>query len=308
VPVAAALLGTDGSGALRDPAVALPPVPVYDFPEAAVRAIGHAAWQARWRRRPTGQLPLLSTVDVQAARTLTVSSLAARAGGGWLAAAEATALLAAFGIPTVTTIPASTADGAVAAADGIGYPVALKATGGVVHKTEAGGVRLDLADSAAVRAAFGGVDSAGGRPGGGVIVQPMAAHGVELLVGATRVDPYPPLLLVGLGGTATELLADRSVRLAPLTDRDATEMLRGLRAYPLLTGYRGAPPADVAAVEDLLLRVSTLVEEIPELAELDLNPVVATPAGATVLDTKIRIAPVPADADLLVDPLIRRLR
>jgi acyl-CoA synthetase (NDP forming) len=250
---------------------------------------------------------VLSAVDVQAARTLAVSALAARP-AGFLEAPEATALLAAFGIPTVRTIAASTADEAVAAADRIGYPVALKTAAGVVHKTEAGGVRLGLVDSAAVRDTFAGVDAAGGRPGGGVVVQPMAAHGVELLVGATRVDPYPPLLLVGLGGTATELLADHSVRLAPLTDRDAAEMLQGLRAYPLIAGYRGAPPADVAAVEDLLLRVSMLVDELPELAELDLNPVVATPAGATVLDAKIRLAPVPAGADLLADPLIRRLR
>ncbi len=308
VPVAAALLGTDGSAALRDPAVGLPAVPMYDFPEAAVRAFGHAAWHARWHGRPAGVHVELPAVDVQAARTLVVGALDRRPDGCWLDAAEAAALLAAFGVPVLRTVAASTAEDALAAADRVGYPVALKAAAGVVHKTEAGGVRLGLADAAGVRDAFAAVDAAGGHPGAGVVVQPMAAPGVELLVGANRIDPYPPLLLVGLGGTATDLLADRCVRLAPLTDLDAAEMISGLRAYPLLTGYRGAARADVAAVEQLLLRVSALVDEVPELVELDLNPVVATPAGCTALDVKVRLAPVPAGADLLADPLARRLR
>ncbi len=300
------LLGTDGSGLLNDPGIKLPPLPVYDFPEAAVRAIGHAAWHSAWRRQPAGEAPTLPRVDQVRARALAVAALAKQPAGGWLDAAEAATLVSAFGIPAAPTVLAATADDAVAAADRIGYPVVVKAAG-LVHKTEAGGVRLNLADAAAVRDAFGPADAAGGQPGGGVVVQPMARSGTELLVGATRVEPYPPLLLLGLGGTATELLDDRSLHLAPLTDLAAAGMVRGLRAYPLLTGYRGAAPADVAAVEDLLLRVSALVEELPEVVELDLNPVVAGPDGVLVLDVKVRLAPVIADP-FPGDPMVRRLK
>ena len=139
----------------------------------------------------------------------------------------------------------------------------------------------------------------------GVVVQPMVRPCVELLVGATRVEPYPPLVLIGLGGTATEVLGDTAVRLCPLTDVDAREAVRELRAAPLLLGHRGQPPTDVAAVEDLLLRVSALADEVPEL---DLNPVVIRPDGVVAVDVKVRLAPVAPDEDLLRDPLVRRLR
>ena len=132
--------------------------------------------------------------------------------------------------------------------------------------------------------------------------------GTELLVGVSRTEPYPPVLLVGLGGTATALLGDTATRLAPVTDTDAHDMIRELRSAPLLLGYRGAAPADVAAVEDLLQRISTLADEVPEIAELDLNPVIVGTDGLMTVDAKIRVAPVGADHDLRHDPLLRRLR
>jgi acyl-CoA synthetase (NDP forming) len=175
----------------------------------------------------------------------------------------------------------------------------------VVHKSDVGGVRLGLRHAGDVVDAFDPVAAAGS---GRVVVQPMQPPGLELLVGVNRVEPYPPLVVVGLGGTTTELLGDRAARLTPLTPADAREALRELRSAPLLTGYRGRPPVDVAALEDLVVRVGLLADEIPELAELDLNPVIAWSDGVVAVDAKVRLAPVPTDASLFRDPLLRRLR
>jgi len=307
VPVAAALLGTDGAGLLADTTTPLAAVPVYDFPESAVRALSLAAEHAEWRRRPPGTVPELSDVDIDAARSTVVAALARNPAGGWLDPEQATALVAAFGIPACPTVHARTPDEAVAAAERVGYPVAVKSGGQLVHKSDTGGVRLGLRHAGEVWDAFGPVAAAGAN-GAGVVVQPMQAPGLELLVGVNRVDPYPPLVVVGLGGTSTELLGDKATRLAPLTDVDAHEAVRELRAAPLLFGYRGGPTVDVEQVEQLLVRVGLLAHEIPELAELDLNPVIATPTGAVAVDAKVRLAPVPPEAALLADPLARRLR
>jgi acyl-CoA synthetase (NDP forming) len=183
----------------------------------------------------------------------------------------------------------------------------VKLGGRSVHKTEVGGVRLGLSGEAEVRDAFAALSSAG-TTGDGVVVQPTVQPGLELLVGVNRIEPYPPLLVAGLGGTATELLADRTTRLAPLTDRDGADMRTELRSAPLLTGYRGQPPLAVAAVEDLLLRVGLLADEVPELAELDLNPVIVSPTGVTAVDIKVRLAPTPTSDQPLNDPLVRYLR
>ena len=306
--VAVALLGTDGLGALTDPEVPLPQLPRYGFPESAVRAIGHAARHGGWLRRPPGTVRHPAGVDLGAARAVAVEALAARPAGGWLDAADAARLVAAVGVPLCPSVPARSAEEAVAAAERVGYPVAMKTAAAVVHKTEVGGVQVGLQDAGEVRSAYSAVAAAGGDPVTGVVVQPMIRPGVELLVGVSRVEPYPPLVLLGLGGTATELLNDNAVRLAPLTDVDAREAVRELHAAPLLLGHRGQPTADVAAVEDLLLRMGALADEVPELAELDLNPVVVRPDGVVAVDVKVRLAPVAADADLLRDPLLRRLR
>jgi acyl-CoA synthetase (NDP forming)/GNAT superfamily N-acetyltransferase len=307
-PVAVTLLGTDGGGALTDPQVPLPALPGYRFPESAVRALGHAAGHGAWLRRPNGTVVRPAGVDIGAARAVAVEALAAHPAGGWLPAVDAGRLAAAVGIPLCPAAPARSADEAVAAAERLGYPVALKTAAAVVHKTELGGVRLGLRDPDEVRSAYRSVAAAGGDAAAGVVVQSMVRPGVELLVGVSRTEPYPPLILIGLGGTATELLGDNAVRLAPLTDVDAREAVRELRAAPLLLGHRGSAAADVAAVEDLLLRVSALADEVPELVELDLNPVVVRQDGLLAVDIKARLDPVTPEDDLLRDPLLRRLR
>jgi acyl-CoA synthetase (NDP forming) len=175
---------------------------------------------------------------------------------------------------------------AVVAADELGYPVVVKTAEAGAHKTETGGVALDLRDSDAVNAAAQ-------RIGAPLLVQPMVRDGVELLVGAVQDPVFGPLIALGPGGTLAELIGDAAFRLTPLTDFDAQELLHTGKAGILLSGYRGAPPADPEAVQDLLLRVSQLAEDLPELAELDLNPVIAGPGGCVVVDARIRLAPPP---------------
>jgi acyl-CoA synthetase (NDP forming) len=185
----------------------------------------------------------------------------------------------------------------VSAASELGVPVALKAiAAGLIHKTDAGAVALGLEDATAVRAGAHEIEAAvekAGYPLGGLIVQPMAASGVELLVGVVHDESFGPVIACGAGGTSVELLRDVAVRITPLTDLDAREMLHSLRTFPLLDGYRGAPKCDVHALEDVLLRLSALVEAHPEVAELDGNPLVARPDGVLILDARVRVESVP---------------
>jgi acyl-CoA synthetase (NDP forming) len=195
-----------------------------------------------------------------------------------------------------------TAEAAASAADELGYPVVVKTdVADVVHKTEVGGVRVQLADAAAVRDAYHDMTT---RLGGGVVIQPTVEATVELVVGVTHEGTFGPVAMVGLGGVFTDLLGDRTFGLLPLTDRDAARMLRSLRAAPLLLGYRGAAPVDVAALEDLLIRVSALATDLPEVAELDLNPVMVCGTAAVVVDAKVRVAP----PSRIPDDLSRSLR
>ena len=189
----------------------------------------------------------------------------------------------------------TSADEAAAAATELGYPVALKAGAPeLVHKTDVGGVALRLPDAAAVRAAYAAMADRLGADMGGGVVQRMAAPGVETIVGVTQDPSFGPLVLFGYGGVAAELLADRTLRLVPMTDVDAAEVVRSLRSSPLLFGYRGQPAVDVAALEDLLLRVATLADVVPEVSEMDLNPVIVSEHGAVAVDVKVRIQPAPA--------------
>ena len=202
-------------------------------------------------------------------------------------------LLACYGIPLVKTQFASSPREARRLARELGSPVALKAiAAGVLHKTEAGGVRLGLKGAAAVERAANEMATsfqAAGHPVIGFQLQEMAAAGVEMIVGVVQDQHFGPVLACGAGGTATELLKDVSVRLTPITTRDADQMVRSLRTFPQLTGYRGAPPADIDALEDVLLRVSALVEAHPQIAEMDLNPLIVHTDGAVVVDARIRL-------------------
>ncbi|GAB1646304.1 GNAT family N-acetyltransferase [Krasilnikovia sp. MM14-A1259] len=277
-------------------------VPVFDLPERAVRALRHAARYAAWRREPLGGWPALPDLDPDTARACVAEGLAA--GGGWQPHERTARILTAYGIPLAPAEIAPDADAAVAAARRLGYPVALKcADPELVHKSDTGGVRLGLADADQVRAAFAGVTAAG-RPGHGALVQPMLSDGVELSCGIVHDPLFGSLVMAGLGGVHTDLLNDRVFRLVPLTDLDAGRMWRELRGAPLLTGFRGSVPVDTAAVEDLLLRVSRLAEDLPEVSELDLNPVLAGPAGVVAVDAKLRLQLTTGEPD----PILRDLR
>jgi acyl-CoA synthetase (NDP forming)/L-amino acid N-acyltransferase YncA len=278
LPAAVVLLGPGETAAVGQRRV-----PVYEMPERAVRALGHAARYAAWRRAPLGSPPKLPDVDMVAARD------AVRAAApGWQPYATTAAILSAYGIPLLATRTAITEPEAVEAAGELGYPVALKAADpSLVHKSDLGAVQLHLSDAAAVRQAYRAIATISPA----VLVQPMAAGGVELVAGIVHDPLFGSLVMAGLGGIHTDLLADRAYRLVPLTDLDAGRMWRSLRGAPLLTGYRGAPPADTTAVEDLLLRLGRLAEELPEVAELDLNPVLAGPDGVVAIDAKLRLSP-----------------
>ena len=269
-------------------------LPVYGSPETAAQALAKAAQYAEWQTRDEGVVPALAGVDEDAGRAIVEKTLAEHPEGTWLHADEAAALLRAYSIPVADVERAGSADEAAAAADHLGYPVVLKAASpDLVHKTDVGGVRLGLESADAVRAAFRTMAGALGGRMGGAIVQPMATPGTETIVGVVQDPSFGPLVMFGLGGVATELLGDRAFRILPLTDVDAADLVRSIRGAPLLLGYRGAPPADVPALEALLLRVGRLADDVPELAELDLNPVIVSTEGALAVDVKLRLTPPP---------------
>jgi acyl-CoA synthetase (NDP forming) len=250
-------------------------VPSFSTPERAVIALALAAQYARWRRRPVGSVPELPDVDTAAARALVQRILAESPAGRELTDEETLDLLGRYGVPLLGTRRVTTAEEAVAAADAIGYPVVLKSTAPWLrHRTDLGGVRLDLADAGAVRAAFTAIPA--GDP---VIVQEMAAPGVATVVEVVDDPSFGALVSFGLGGVATDLLGDRAYRTLPLTDLDAAELVRAPRAWPLLNGYRGSEPVDVAGLEDLLLRVARLADDLPEVLGLSLDPVIVGPAN-----------------------------
>jgi len=283
------LTGDAPPAALRDAGI-----PAYGFPEDAARALGAAARRGAMLARPDSPI---AAVDPAPDHDETAAILAGalNAGGGWLDPRAVEALARCYGLPLVpgriVRTPAEAADAAAA----LGGAVALKALAtGLVHKTDAGAVRLDLRGRAAVLRAARAMAAAlraAGHPPDGFLVQRMAPPGVELLVGVTHDPLFGPVVACAAGGTAVELLADASVRLAPLTERDVHEMPRELATFPLLAGHRGAPVVDVNALEDVLRRVSALAHDHPAIAELDCNPVIVTPAGATIVDVRARVHP-----------------
>ena len=295
VPILSVFMSEEGV----PPSLARAHIPSFAFPEDAARALGHTARYADWRRRPMGHVVEVGGIDVEAARAV-VDRACEDAGpeGVWLDAAQTDALLSAFGITTARARVVHSAEEAVRAAEEIGGKVAVKSAA-PVHKTELGGVHLGLETPEAIAQAVYAISrelvrhEQGELETAGFMVQAMAGDGVEMMVGVTHDPTFGPILVAGMGGTLVELLRDVSVRIHPLTDTDVRDMLTSLRGYPLITGYRGAPPADVAALEDLLFRVSALVEEVPEVAELDCNPLFVHRGhnGVTVVDARVRLAP-----------------
>jgi len=173
----------------------------------------------------------------------------------------------------------------------------------LVHKSDQGAVLLDLDGESAVRTAYRALATRFQDVLTGVVLQPMAGRGTELVAGVVQDEVFGPLVLFGLGGTATELLADHAARLAPLTDRDVHDLLTAPRCAPLLFGYRGAGPVDLKSLERVLLGLSAMATDLPQLTEADLNPVVARPDSVLAVDVRVRITPRHAN-----DPYLRRLR
>ena len=266
-------------------------VPGYEFPEDAARAVALAARHGRWRARDVGSVPSFEGLRSHEAAAIISKELARD--DAWLSPVSVTQLFDCYGLPLITTRVVSDADHAVAAATELGMPVALKASAaGLVHKTDAGGVRLGLEGADAVRAAAREIEHAVAGAGyrlDGLVVQPMAPTGVELIVGVVNDHSFGPVLACGAGGTAAELVGDVTVRITPVSDLEAREMVRSLRTFPLLDGYRGAPRCDLAAIEDVLLRVSAMVEAHPEIVELDCNPLIAGPDGVVIVDARVRV-------------------
>ena len=290
-PVLTCFMNTQGLG--KALSLEREAIPSYRFPEAAARALGKAYVYAAWQRTPLGVIPDFPDMDFDKAKTLCRRIVAE--GGTWLSALEVDELLRATGLRTAPCRLARSEDEAVAAADALGYPVALKlASRSILHKSEWAGVKLNLRDGEAVRGACRDIKARLEKVGrltelDGFLLQPMMTEGVEVMAGVSDDPLFGPLMAFGLGGIHVEVLRDVVFRTTPLTRLDADEMVTGIRGYKLLQGYRGAPEADIPALKTLLLRLSRLVEEVPEIKELDLNPIKALEPGHgyVILDARI---------------------
>jgi acyl-CoA synthetase (NDP forming) len=280
-PVLACLMGEAGrpqplhAGAER--------IPAYAFPENAARALGKAASYGAWRRQTPGLFWSFNDIRASEARTM-CRDIVEHRGEDWLTDDELLRLTSAFGLPMTPAVLARDADQAAGVAVKIGFPVAVKLSSrGLLPKSDSEAVRLKLASADAVRAAFAELTAIGTARGLAaplaVVVQPMIGNGTEVIVGIADDPLFGPLVGVGLGGVNVEPLGDIQFRIAPLTDRDADEMLHEMRGFSLLDGYRGRPRGDVDALAELVLRVSRLAEEIPEIVALDFNPVIVLAAG-----------------------------
>lgn len=295
--VVACLMGAHGVLAGRE-SLRQRGIPSFTFPEAAAVALSRIAAYAEWREQPEGTIPVFADIDRAGARRIAQDASKTVNHTGWLSTDASCAILEAYGVKTAPTRFATSADEAAELARGIGFPVAVKlASGTLTHKSDVGGIRLGLTSEAAVRDAFFAIEGQLRQSGleshmDGVTVQAMVSDGVEVIIGATTDPAFGPLLMFGLGGTYVELLKDVSFRLQPLTDLDADAMIRGIRSFKMLDGYRGGPPADLEAIQDALLRLSQLLGDLPEIQEMDINPlkVLRPGEGAIAVDVRMRWA------------------
>ncbi|MCL7424455.1 bifunctional GNAT family N-acetyltransferase/acetate--CoA ligase family protein [Streptomyces sp. YS415] len=299
-PVGAGAPGAEEAGG-EDPARASRLIPAYPAAERAVRALAEAVKYAQWRREAAepGRVPEYDDIDERGAAAL-IDGLLARGQGLTLGSEETCDLLGKYGIQVCRALPAPTPDDAADAARAVGYPVALKATAPHLrHRADLGGVRLDLADEEQLRRAYTELVELFGTPAElRPVVQAMAPRGVDTVVRAV-IDPAAGAVLsFALAGAASQLLGDMAHRLIPVTDREAASLVRSIRTAPLLFGWRGSTPVDTPALEALLLRVSRLVDDHPEVVAVTLEPVVVAPHGLSVLGATVRLAPPPARDDL----------
>jgi acyl-CoA synthetase (NDP forming) len=289
-PVLASYVGI-GAGARQTPARGA--VPAFDYPEAAAGALAHAADYAEWRRQPEGQPPPLPDVRPADASRRLREVLATRPEGCWVPSVVVAHVLADYGLPLLPGHVVHSPAQAAECADGWGGPVALLALNPDLSvEPDAGAVRLWLPDGHAAWQAYEAMAARlGVDMGGGAVVRQMATGGTEVVIGITQDWLFGPVIMFGFGGPTGDLMDDRAHRLLPLTDLDADRLITSLRCSPLLFGHRDRPLADVAALADMLLRVAALAEDVPQIAELQLNPVVVSPTGAVVCVARMRIAP-----------------
>lgn len=260
-------------------------LPSYSFPENAARALARVAVYGEWLSRPSS-LPAFA--DIRKAECSAIIERAVASGGGWLEPRDVWTVLSNYGLPVLEQRVVASPKEAGSAAAALGGRIALKGVApGLVHKTDAGAVRLDLSPDAVTDAAK--EMSSRLTSISGFVVQRMAEAGAEMIVGVVHDPQFGPVVACGAGGIMVELVRDVSLRLTPLSREDASAMVRELKTYPLLEGYRGSPPRDVAALEDVILRIGALVDDFPSISELDLNPVLVHEHGATIVDARIRI-------------------
>jgi acyl-CoA synthetase (NDP forming) len=274
--------------------------PVYHFPESAARAMQMLARYAAWRRRPADDAVPDFAVDDAAVAAL-LDRAAAAGGDGYLDPRDAFRVLAAYGVPVARWRLAGDASQAVAAAEELGYPVVVKAVApGLVHKSDVGAVAVDLRTRDELAAALAGIErrlAAGGEDYRleGYLVQEMVRGGHEVIFGISTDPRFGPLVMFGLGGRYVEVFQDVRFGVTPLHPDEAREMIRGIRGFKLLEGVRGEAGADLALLEEVLLRLAQLATRHPRIRELDLNPFLAAAdrERAKALDVRIRVGAVP---------------
>ena len=266
-------------------------IPSYAFPETAAIALSRAARYGAWRSRP--ETVVSQFEDIKTDKAATIVAAALLRGDGWLTPGEVAKLCTCYGLPLIEQRIVMSAEDAGNAAEHLGGEVALKAFAtGLLHKTEAGAVKLHLRGAADVTAAARDMSQklkSLGQITTGFVVQRMADPGVEMLIGVVHDPQFGPVIACGAGGTQVELLRDVSIRLTPLAKEDASEMIHELKTYPLLSGFRGAPVCDVEALQEGLLRLSAMVDDLPQIVELDLNPFVVHESGASIVDARIKV-------------------
>ncbi len=269
-------------------------VPEFAFPERAARALHDAVRYGEFLDRPEGEIPVFDDLDPDRARSALDAALDGMGqDGGWLDPDTVDIVLESYGLRVPASAVVETEDEAVARAAVIGGPVVLKVVSpSALHKSDVGGVVLDIEGEDAVRSAYRQVTAAVPDPEG-VLIQEYVSGGHEILIGMVEDPNFGPLVVFGLGGVFVELIGDVAFRIHPLTDLDVDDMVRSVKSARLLEGYRGEEPGDVAAVKDALLRVSAMIEDLPEMVEMDMNPVkVGRPGdGVRVVDARIKVKP-----------------
>ncbi|AKD97569.1 CoA-binding protein [Rhodococcus erythropolis] len=271
-------------------------VPSYPGPERAALALARAWRYAEWRSKPASKVVRPAGIDSERAQRM-VAAWLENSPGRWLSDVEAAALLECYGVAVVEFRSVLSEDEAVEAADAVGYPVAVKATGEMWrHRPDLGGVRLDLSGPESVRLAYRDLAAASGEPL--LHVQKMATKGIGCVVGVQDDPSFGSLISFGLAGVISDLLGDRAYRVLPLTEDAATELIDAPKAAPLLSGYRNAVPVNKGALVDLVQRISALADDIPEVRELACEPVLASATGAEITDSRVRIGPEPSAIDL----------